>query len=171
MQILDIFLRLAGAFYIFAGIVLARSIMTARLIDQAIAAIALEPPDPRERRKERYGLILALVTFASGLCLACLARSAVPLFLLGSALQAAYLFWLAPRFVDAPGDAASGGRRQSTNALVLYAAMTALVVWSHHKGRLQDWSEMDDAVRIAAALGLAGFIGMVAWTYARMRLR
>lgn len=170
MHALDIFLRVVGAFYMFAGFVLARSVMTSRLFDQAIAAITFKGPSTAERLKERYSIALALVVFASGLALICLAHLAVYLFLVGSALQAVFIFWIAPRYVDEPDDDASPGRRQSTNALVLYAAMTTLIAWAAQMDRLRAWPDLDDVVKMAAAVALAAFAAHLAWTYVRMTL-
>lgn len=164
MQILDIVLQLLGAFYIFAGIMLARSVLTSRLLDQALAAITLTGVDPKEQIKERYSLVLACLVFASGLALVCLSRLAVWLFLAGTFAQVAFIYWIAPRYIDGPEDGTSLGRRQSTNAFLIYGAVTALVLWTAQIGRLKTWAELSDILTGLAAAALVAFIGYVAWT-------
>ncbi len=170
MQTLDIILRIFGAFYVLAGIVLARTVLTSRLLDQALAAITLSRVDPKEQLKERYSLVLACLTFTSGLALLCLSSTAVWLFLAGAIAQAAFIYWIAPRYVDAPEDGASLGRQQSTNAFVIYSAIAALVAWSAHIGRLKAWAELSDITVSAAAATLVAFAGYLIWAHVKTTL-
>lgn len=164
MQALDIVLQILGAFYIFAGVVLARSVLTSRLLDQALAAITLTGVDPREKLKERYSLVLAFLIFAGGVALVCLSWIAVWLFLAGTIAQAAFIYWIAPRYIDTAEDDAALGRQQSTNAFVVYGAITALVLWSAQIGRLKPWAELSDITTGLAAVALAAFAGYIVWT-------
>lgn len=171
MTVLDLCLRLAGAFYMFAGFVLARAALTSRLLDQALAAITNGKTAPAERFKEAYSILLALIVFASGVTLAALVQPAVHLLLLGTCLQAAYVFWLAPRFIDGADGGGSLGRRQSTNALIIYALVTAAAAFAASHGRVQAWSDLSETVQMTVVTALVVFTVYLASTYVRTKLR
>lgn len=153
MSAIDIGLRLLGAFYVFAGIVLARATLTSRLADSAIEAITLEPTPRSERARVRWSLLLALLVFSSGVALAALLDLAVWLFLAGSGAQAVYL-----TVAEAPSPE---GRRQSINAFFIYAAITLLVLWSYAAGRLAGWADAPDAAKSLAAAAVVVFLAYI----------
>lgn len=171
MLVLDILLQLVGAFYMFAGIVLVRAVMLDRLITTATDAITATPANPSERHRTGYSLLLATMTFLSGLGLMSLCDIAVYLFVVNLLLQAAYLFWIAPRYLDTPETAQSTGRRQSTNAFVVFGAATALAIWAAGIGRLQPVMDASPT-SLAMVAGLAAvFLGYIAWMHLRTRIR
>ncbi len=56
--------------------------------------------------------------------------------------------------VDPPDER---GRRQTTNAFVIYVAATALVLWADATGRLIPWREVPWPLVAAAAMTLAAY--------------
>lgn len=170
MLALDILLQVIGAFYMFAGIVLVRAVMLDRLIGNATAAISAAPEDGRERVRTGYAIVIAVMTYLSGLGLMSLCDLAVYLFVAALLLQGAYLFWLAPRFLDTPEESQSRGRQQSTNAFVIFGAATALATWATSMGRLQPVAEASPASLGMVAGLVAVFLGYVGWMYVRTRI-
>lgn len=170
MHPLDILLQIVGCFYTFAGFVLARSVLSSRLLDQALEAITLQKTQRAETFKEAYALLLALAIFASGIALLGLSWLAIFLFAAGSALQALYIFWLAPRFLDRHEEADAPGRRQSSNAFLVYAVMTLVVAGAAQAGRLHAWSDLPDRTRLLMAGAVLSFAVYIAWQHVRLRL-
>ena len=86
---------------------------------------------------------------------------------LASALgQAAYLFVVARWFdTDDPPD--QKGRRQSTNAFVVYSAATAFVLWAAAKGRLVSWQDVPWPVLAGAGSAVAAYAAYMIWLLAR----
>ncbi len=64
------------------------------------------------------------------------------LFVISSIGQAVYLFVLAPRYFDVVDPPDEQGRRQTTNAFVIYVAATTLVVWAAVLDRLVSWRDV-----------------------------
>ena len=173
MLILDIALQIVGAFYMFAGVALVRAMATSRMIDSAIDAITLSktPPSTAETLKERFTIVLAIMTFLSGLALISMSELAVHLFVATTLVQAIFLFWIAPRYVDpAEEGGLPPGRQQSINALVIFGAVTALVAWATGLGRLQPVAEASDVSLIMTGSLVVIFIGYLIWSYKRARL-
>lgn len=167
MDATDIILRLVGAFYTFAGYVASRVALTSHLIDRALDAIALEKPKPVERAQTLWLLCSSVLVLAGGIALMLLIELAAWLFLASAAGQALYLAWLAPRYFDAADPPDAKGRRQTTNAFVIYTAATAFVVWASHTGRLAHWQELPWPLLALAGAAVAAHAGYVAWMYAR----
>lgn len=163
MTAAEIALRLVGAFYMFAGYFLARVILTSRIADQAIEALTGEATARAVRLKTVWSLALGGTVFASGLALLLLLELAVTLFLTGSALQAFYLVWLAPKYFDPVDGADPQGRKQTTNALIVYGAATLGVLWAWQKGLLLDWFAAPYLTRLIAGSGMTAFLGYVLW--------
>lgn len=147
LEIADIALRLIGAFYAFAGYVATRAGLTSYFIDRAIAAIALKKPTAAETAQTVWLLGAAMLILAGGVLLMLLLDLAAWAFAASSLAQVAYLFYVAPRYFDVDDPPDPRGRRQSTNAFVVYAAATAFVLWAALTGRLVPWKE----VALAAA--------------------
>jgi uncharacterized MAPEG superfamily protein len=82
--------------------------------------------------------------------------------------QAAYLFVLAPRYFDVADPPDAGGRRQSTNAFVVYCAATALVLWALFTGRLAAWQDTPAALLGVAGAAFAAHVGYMVWMLAKV---
>lgn len=141
MDFVDLILRLIGAFYVFASFVAARVAATSLLLDRAIAAITLDKPARADVLKAYWLLAASVLLMAGGAALLVLLGLAVWAFLASALGQAVYLFYLAPRYFDAADPPDAAGRRQSTNAFVIYLVATACVVWAYGDGRLTRVSE------------------------------
>ena len=150
-------LRLLGAFYAFAGYVAGRAALTSRVMDLAIAAIGATRPDPRETHKSLWLLWGSLVILAGGAALMLLLDVAPWLFVASSIGQAIYLFVLAPRYFDSVDPPDERGRRQTTNAFVIYVAATALVVWASVTDQLIPWRDVPWPLVAAAAITFAAY--------------
>jgi hypothetical protein len=167
MDLTELSQRAIGAFYTFAGYIAIRAALTSRLIDRAIAAIALEKETAAEKAQGAWLMSAALVVLAGGVLLMLLLDLAAWAFVASAVGQAAYLFVVAPRYfdVDEPPDAR--GRRQSTNAFVLYSAATAFVLWAYCTGRLIGWREVPWPVLAGAAAAVAAYAVYALWLFAR----
>jgi hypothetical protein len=172
MLALDILLQMIGAFYMFAGIVLARAVMMDRLITGATDAIigSRMQVNWQERARTLYAIVLATMTYLSGLGLMSLCDLAVYLFIATMLVQALFLFWLAPQYLDTPEISQSRGRQQSTNALVVFSAATAFVTWAASIGRLQPVMEASATSLLMVGGLVAVFLGYVGWMYVRTRI-
>ncbi len=157
-DITDIILRLVGAFYAFAGVVATRAAMTSYFMDTAIAAIGGGRADPVERQRSYWLIAAAWLVFAGGAALIAGLDTARWLFLASAAGQVIYIFALAPMYFDKVDPPDPAGRRQTTNAFVIYVAATALVMWAAAAGRLIPVAEappMVLAAVVTACLALA----------------
>lgn len=163
MDATEIALRLIGAFYVFAGYVATRAALTSMFIDRAIAAIAAQKPDPTETAQSYWMLAAATLVLAGGAALMFLLDVSVWLFLASAIGQAAYLFYVAPRYFDVVEPPDPTGRRQSTNAFVIYLAATAFVVWAAARGKLIAWQDADGPLLAAPAVLVAVHIGYLLW--------
>lgn len=137
MNAIDLGLRLVGAFYVLAGIVAARQMVIEAFMDKAIAGITLKPVPRADRLRGRWMLATAITVFAGGVLLAVLSVLALPAFLAGSALQASYIGYAAPRFIDAEVEPDPEGRRATVNAFLIYLLATGLVVAMAMTGHLR----------------------------------
>jgi hypothetical protein len=131
-------LRAIGAFYVFAALLGMRSMVMDHVMDQMLAGISLKPI-PRKDHQRRWLLGSSLLAIGmGGMALMVLSVWAVPLFLLGVATQAFYLVWARTAFP--PDDESErSGRRQTTNAAMIYAAATLLVGLAAGFGLLHPW--------------------------------
>lgn len=160
-------LRVVGAFYALAGFIVVRVALTSRVIDQAIAALGAGKPSTQENAQTLWHLGSSVVVFAGGVLLMLLLEAAVWMFLLSTAGQAAYLFWLAPRHFDPVDPPDTAGRRQTTNAFVIYTAATALVCWAALTDTLLAWQQVRWPWLAAAGTAIAGLAVYAVWMYAR----
>ena len=163
MDLIEVVLRLVGAFYAFAGYVATRAALTSHFFDRAIAAIAAEKPAGTETAKFIWLLAAAVIVGLSGIALMLRLDVAPWLFLASSAGQAAYIFHVAPRYFDRDDPPDPGGRRQSTNAFVVYTAATAFVLWAAYMGRLLSWRDVPWPLLVIAAAAIIAYAGRVAF--------
>ena len=113
IELTDVVLRVIGAFYAFAGYVATRSAMMSRFLDQAIAAIAAQKPKPLETAQNALLLATSALVLIGGVLLLAGIELAAWAFAISTLGQAAYIYYLAPRFFDAVDPVAAGGRRQT----------------------------------------------------------
>jgi hypothetical protein len=86
--------------------------------------------------------------------------------------QIAYVYYVAPRFFDADNAPDADGRRGTSNALVIYAAATAFILWAAYRGRLMGFDEVSTPALIAVAAALllyAGYVARALWWTPRQR--
>ncbi|MDX2158699.1 MAG: hypothetical protein SFW09_19530 [Hyphomicrobiaceae bacterium] len=161
MTAVDIALRLIGAFYVLGGVILARAILTARVLDAALAALSPEKVNPAAEARALWHLANAVLILAGGVALLLLLDVAVWAFATSLAGQALYFAWLAPRYFDPADPPEAQGRRESVNAFVIYAAATAFLVWGWYQGRLIPWREEPWQLLAAAGAVVAVVAGYV----------
>jgi hypothetical protein len=162
----EVVLCIVGAFYAFAGYVATRAALTSHFMDRAIAAIACKKPSAEDIAQTYWLLAAATVVLAGGIALVFLLESAVWLFLASAAGQAFYLLVLAPRYFDVVDPPDPRGRRQTTNAFIIYLAATAFVVWAWQRGKLLGWHELGWLIAVPVAAVLA-HLSYIAWTLKR----
>jgi hypothetical protein len=163
MDAIEIALRLVGAFYVFAGYVATRAGLTSLLVDRAIAAMAARKPSAADVAQSYWMLAAAAIVLAGGAALMFLLDVAVWLFLLSAVGQAAYLFYAAPHYFDRETPPDATGRRQSTNAFIVYLIATALVAWAAAAGKLVPWHEADWPTLAAPAAMVVVHVGHLLW--------
>ena len=153
----EIVLRAIGAFYIFAVIVGMRAMVMDHLMDQVLAGISHQPV-PAKDRYRRWLLVSSVLAIGmGGMALLVLSLWAVPLFLFGAATQAFYLVWARTAFPTDDSDRA--GRRQTTNAGMLYGVATLLVCLAAGFGLLRPWFDPWAMTIPVTGLGLLSLIG------------
>lgn len=157
----EIALRIVGAFYVFAGYVATRAMLMSIFLDRAIASIGATKPQQVEMARSYWLLGAAALVLAGGVALMALLDIAAWLFLASAVGQAAYIFVLAPRFLDPDDPPDEVGRRQTTNAFIVYLAATALVVWALSAGKLESIGRANPATLVAAAAVLLLYAGYV----------
>ena len=165
IELTDVVLRIIGAFYAFGGLVATRAGLMSQLIDQAIAAIALKKPTRTETAQNVWLIATAALVLIGGVLLLAGLQLAVWVFVASSLGQAAYIYYVAPRFFDRD-DESGGGRRATTNAFVIYLASTAFILWATYRGRLVtlDESSTPALIAVGAALLLyAGYLARALW--------
>lgn len=167
MDFTDIVLRLVGAFYAFAGYAATRAGLTSLFVDRAISAIEMKRPPAAETAQTIWLLSAAGLIFAGGVLLVFAIDLAVWLFAASSLGQAAYIYHVAPRYFDPVNAPDEQGRRQSTNAFVLYAAATAFVTWAAYTGRLASVRDTPWPILAIACAAVAAQVAYVSWTAAR----
>lgn len=160
-----VLLLIMGAFYAFAGVVGIRAAMQGRMLDVALAKISLERTPVAETARGLWLLIGSFVVLAGGLFLLLRLEWAAWAFIASSAGQALYLLFIAPKLLDPHDPPDAGGRQQTINAFILYAAATAFVLWAYRTGRLMPayaagwpyvWSALG-VLAVAALHSLARF--------------
>ena len=154
----EIALRAIGAFYVFAGIVGMRAMVMDRLLDQVLAGITLKPVPAKEGHRRWLLTASTLAIGMGGMALMVLSLWAVPLFLFGAASQAVYLVWARTAFPP-EDETEQTGRRQTTNAALLYGGATVLVCLAAAFGLLRPWLDPWAALIPLAGLGLLLLVG------------
>lgn len=163
-----------GAFYVFAGVVVMRSMAMERLMDRMLAALN-DPTDANDQTRVAVLSAGAVLTLASGAALAILSPLALPLFAANVVVQGGYLLWAA-RAIPLQDASEAKGRAQTRNAFVIYCAAAAFVAWLSTQGHLRPWSAgmtallIDGAIVAAVVLGTWAFIHMPRKGDATMRL-
>jgi hypothetical protein len=154
----EVALRTIGAFYVFASLLGMRSMVMDHVMDQMLAGISLKPI-PKKDHQRRWLLSSSVLAIGmGGMALMVLSLWAVPLFLLGAATQAFYLVWARTAFPP-EDDSDRTGRRQTTNAAVLYGGVTLLVCLAASFGLLRPWLDPWSLVIPAAGLILLFIVG------------
>jgi hypothetical protein len=143
MDIIDAGLRLLGAFYVFAGYIATRAALTSHVLDRAIAGIGGRGLSGVERAATAWHLVGATLVLASGIALVLLTDVAPVLFVASAVMQAAYIGVVAPRWFDVEDPPDPKGRRQTTNAFLIYSLATSLVIWAGYRGRLSPLVSLD----------------------------
>lgn len=149
---------LLGAFYIFAGFVVMRTMAMSTLIDRVLLTLDPKSNSKLELLRSQVLLVGAYLTMASGVALLIMSPFAPYVFVLNTILQGGYLVWAEKAFP--PEDAIDRqGRQRTKNAFVIYLAATAFVGWMAYQGFLRPWDGADvialDLGIIALSLGLA----------------
>jgi hypothetical protein len=149
---------LIGAFYIFAGFIVMRSMAMSTLIDRVLLALDPKADSKSELLRSQVLLVGAYLTLASGVALLIMSPFAPYVFVLNTIVQGGYLIWAERAFP--PEDAIDRqGRQRTKNAFVIYLAATAFVVWLAYQGVLRPWVGADvillDLGVMALSLGLA----------------
>ncbi len=126
-----------GAFYVFGGIMVLRTMALDRLMDRMLQALG-EKVDANERLKSQVLSAGAYLTFAGGFALVTLSRWSTVLFAANSLLQVLYLAW-ASRVLPPETADERLGRTRTINAAVVYLAAFAFVAYAHAEGVLMPW--------------------------------
>ena len=160
-------LVLVGLFYVFAGFVLARHILLDRVLTRAIEMVAMETPNRVETHRRAWMIGSAVLVFAAGTALVMQSVLAVWLFCASLLQQVAYLLWLAPRYFDRGDEPDEAGRRQTTNATILFGAVTLGVIAAATYGALLPVAA-EGTISSVATAGVT--VAFVLWTFARSRM-
>lgn len=161
LQVSDLLLRLAGAFYVFAGYAGLRAAVMGRFLDQALAALSAKPVPTAERRRQYWLTFAPLGIGLGGLALLLLWEGAVALFVLNALAQAVYLGIVAPRFLDPEDPPDAQGRRSTWIAFLLYLGVTAAVVLAGQRGSLLALEAVEPLLLVGAVLAFAFAYGLV----------
>jgi hypothetical protein len=163
MEVLLWLVQGIGLFYVFGAVVLLRSMVMDKAMDQMLAALTLKPTPTDERVRRWLISIGAIAMGMGGVALVLRNEIAVALFGGTTMAQVLYLAWARQAFEpDSPE--AVAGRRRTTRAALLYAAVFALTMWLWRDGRLARWSEP-----ISLASTVATGLGLAAWTRWQLR--
>lgn len=163
-QIVEIVLRVIGAFYCFGSIIGARMITRYSFLDHALEAISGKKQPWAERFRERLMLAGLVPVVAGGLALMFLSPFAPWLFVLSAIWQALYLGWFAPRYLDAHDDPGEDGRAKTWRAFWGYLVATALVLAAAYAGFLRGPGSL-----IAFGVGAVATAAFAGWTFWSMR--
>jgi hypothetical protein len=153
-----------GAFYVFAGVVVMRSMAMERLMDKVLAALN-DPTDANDQMRVAVLSAGAVLTLASGMALAILSPLALPLFAANVVVQGGYLLW-ATRAIPPEDDSAARGRSQTRNAFAIYCVAAAFVAWLATQGHLRPWSAGTTALLIDGGIVVAAVVA--AWLFVHM---
>jgi hypothetical protein len=124
-----------GTFYVFAGAVAIRTARTNRITDDALEALTGDRTPLPEWMRRWFILAVGALVLAGGIALVLLSRWAAPIFIAGTLVQVAYLLY-ASRTLPPESEQQALGRRRTINAMYIYAAATAVVLWLEGEGVL-----------------------------------
>lgn len=161
LSVADLLLRLAGAFYVFAGYAGLRAAVMGSFLDRALAAISAKPVPRAERRRQYWLTFAPLGIGLGGLALLLLWQGAALLFALNALAQAVYLGVIAPRFLDPEDPPDAQGRRSTWTAFLLYLGVTAAVVLADQRGGLLALEAIDPILLAGAVLAFVLAYGLV----------
>ncbi|KWT69007.1 hypothetical protein APY04_1744 [Hyphomicrobium sulfonivorans] len=161
VDITDIALKVIGAFYAFAGLIGSRAGLMSIFFDKAIAAISMKKISMPERIQSAWLVAASGLVFLGGVLLLVGLEAAVWVFALSTLAQAFYLYVIAPRYFDADNPPDTTGRRQTTNAFVIYFAATAFIVWAAWHGRLMPLADLRQTAALATVAALVLYLGYV----------
>lgn len=163
MSGIDIALRLLGAFYIVAGLLVVRAFAVSRLLDHAIERLTGERDGRAAAIRAAWNVATAVFTFAGGMALLLLWEGAAVLFAASLAWQALYIGWVAPRLLDPADPPDPEGRQQSINAAAIYSAATGWVLWAWWHGRLRLFADLSVVEAFVGVASVAGLTGYAVW--------
>ena len=164
---LDIALRLASAFYLFASIAGFRRLAMDSMLDQAIAAIGGAQDKREALAQERRSKAQFILLLAGGLAaiLTLLMISWGAFALVGvTILNLLFLGLIAPKFLDPFDPPAPESRRMSWIANVVYALFALLAVLHWRNGNMSDPAGTHMVILAAAGLAIASLIVYAART-------
>lgn len=157
MDLVEIFFRATGAFYLFAGHVAARAMLVGAVTDRMIAILA-EDREPEGAGRHLVLAISVVVTATSGAALALMSFWAMPLFVAGAVAHMSWVVFASPDTAPSRGSEARSERRRTVRAAIIYAIVSLGVLWLWSDGRL---GPADDA--LSAGLVCATAIYFAAW--------
>ncbi len=163
--VVDLLLRLVGAFYIFAGITAVRATLFSGFLDKALAALSGTAVSAREQRLQLWLAASSVLVGLSGLALMLLWDGAAYLFSLSAGSQGVYLAFLAPWYFDKLDPPDPVGRRQTRTAFFIYLIATAMVIAAAATGFLFPLDDLPAPSIVLALVAAAGGIGWVAWEF------
>lgn len=166
----DVALIAVGGFYAIGGFVAARAGLMSHVLDAALETISMKPVPRAEYWQTRWLLAAAVIFQAGGVALMVRSTWAIGLFLLSAIGQLAYVFVVAPKYFDKDNAIDRAGRRQTVNAMVVYLAATAFVLWAYAQGRLFTISELSPlslAIAVGLVLAMTGYVARGLWMPAR----
>lgn len=144
-----------GLFYTLGGIILFRRMAMDALLDKAIAALTPKT-DTTEQTATRILTLGALLTFASGVALMAMSRSALFFFVLNIAVQGFYLVWAA-RARAPENEAERRGRQATLNAWFIFIGAFGLVLIFEQQALWRSWLG-PGAGALAAEAGLVAAV-------------
>ncbi|ODT50847.1 hypothetical protein [Devosia sp. 63-57] len=141
MAVIEFLLRIVGGFYVLAGLAVMRSVVMDRLMDQMLSALSMKPQPAAEAVKRWLWGVSGMAIGMGGMALMVLNLWAVPLFAIGLVTQVIYLAWAYFAFPpETPLEAR--GRRQTTNAALLYCVATLAVFAAAAAGLLHPLTDL-----------------------------
>lgn len=162
----DVALVIVGCFYALGGFAAARAGLMSHFLDAALEKISMKPVPRAEVWQTRWLLAAAVIFQAGGVALIVRSTWAAGLFLLSALGQLAYVFVVAPYYFDKEEAMDRAGRRQTINAMVVYLAATAFVLWAYAQGRLfamSDLSWLSCAMAGVLILAMVGYVARGLW--------
>lgn len=142
IDLVDLLLLVVGLFYAAGAYLVTRAALMSMFLDRAIASLSAQSPCHAETLLPAWHVGSAAVVLAGGFALVLRLDVAAWLFVISALGQALYLGVLGPRYFDVAEPPDREGRRQTTNAFIIYCAATALVLWALYTGKLQSWDKV-----------------------------